>query len=314
MNLIRRSFLAFCFILSSFLTDAFADVSLQIDPLLAIGGVFSPINPDNTEITTGSTTIRVLSTAEDWKLFVTVLEPFRRISDGIELPMQRFHELFPDISDEILNFQPHMLRDKRASANWYELIQDWQPFQEAMQDYLLDTYPPGTYRSHLRFELFNNQNSLLTDAIDITIEFDLRASATVEMLNHDITLQVQFADSLGHGESYLVPIAVRSNTSWVLKLEGSENGAVGPSGQIPLEMISARVDVAPGDEWQGHLPYYEPLQASPMTIASGIAPLPFMITEATVPLQLSCDVPLSIISASYEAQVTLTIETTPEAR
>lgn len=286
---------------------ALAEVGLEVEPLLVIGGAFSGLDPDKSEITVGSTELRVLSTDEDWRLYVTALEPLRRDGDGLELPMQRFRELFPDLPEEIINFQPHKIRERPAGPDWYVLNQDWQPFQEALQDYLQESDPPGTYRSHLRFELLNDEDIPLTGAVDMTIEFDILEGATVELMIREIAIEVRFEGSdAGRGESFLIPVSLRANTSWTLRLRGSEDTS-GESRQMPLEMLSARVDINPEDEWQAHLPDFEPLSQSPLTVASGLAPRPFTIVDVIIPLQLACDVPITMPSGSYSARIEVTV-------
>jgi hypothetical protein len=289
--------------------DALAAVGLQVTPPIVIGGRFSAIDPEKSEITVGSTELRILSTEEDWRLYVTVLEPLRRVSDGLELPVQRFHALFPDLPNELLNFQPHKLLEKAAAPIWYVKEQDWQTFQEALQDYLEETDPPGTYRTYLRFELTNTQDVSLTEPVEISVEFDLLEGATVEFLTSEIVVEVGYEDSdQGHGESFLIPVLVRANTSWELRLRGTEDYINGESGQIPLEMLSARVEPDPEAEWQALLIGFEPLSLIGLAVASGTEPLPFTITEATIPLQFAGDVPSTIHSGSYETDVEVSVQ------
>ena len=289
--------------------DAFAEVGLQVEPEIILGGRFSTMNPDDSEITLGSTEMRVLSTDEDWRLYVTVLEPLRRVRDGFELPVQRFRELFPDIPDELMDFQPHKLKENPAGSEWYVKSQDWQPFQEALQDYLQESDPPGIYRTSLRFELMSHQDTLLTAPVEIEVEFELLESATIEIMTQEIIVEVGFNGSnQGHGESFLIPVLVRSNTSWILKLRGTQEFATNESGQIPLELLSARVDDEPGQEWNAHLLDFEPLSQTPIMVASGLAPEPFSIVETIVPLQFACDVPITVFWGRYFTEIELTIE------
>jgi hypothetical protein len=290
--------------------SAWAEAQLRIDPLTGIAGRFSPLDPGKTEITAGSTRLQVLSPEHDWRLYVTVLAPFRRVSDGLELPTERFSELYPDLPRELSRFLPCKIREGRAAPEWNVVEHDWQRFQRALQDYLLETDPPGVYQSHLQFVLTTEQDSLLADKIDMTLEFELIPCATVEFVEDQIDMTVDYLNSLqGHGESAPIPVLVRSNSPWELALRGTQEQAAGANGQIPLNMVSARVSESASDgTWQTSLPQYQPLSTTPTMVASGAGPIPFAITEALIYVQFAGDVPLAVFSGSYSIELETTVE------
>ena len=292
-------------------SSSLAEPQLQVDPAYTFVGEYCSLMPERSVLTVGETSLRVMSEEHDWQVYLTLMEPLRRVSDGLELPVERFTQFFRDlIPGEIPSFQRYQLTEGEAGTEWHEEEYDWQGLQQGLSDFLLETDPPGRYQTQLRFELTDDTDSTIANPVLVTAEFDLVSAATVELPEPDVAFDVSFAgnQSEGHGESYLVPTVVRANCPWTLSVHSLDAQATGEFGALPPEAIMVRVEISSDGSWQSALPDYLPIEQGRMTAATGYAPPAFTISETIVPLQFSGDVPISVHSGTYDMGFEIIVE------
>ncbi len=289
--------------------SAFGQATLNVEPRFASLGSFAAQDPGSNSLNPGTTVLKINS-RDPWAAYVTLVQPARRLSDNLELPIERIRQLFPDMAD-LCNGLPVRLDYGPGSAEDQTVSYDWQPVQSRIAQYLEPADPPGVYRFIVRMELQDRDGQEISNRVALTTEFSIQPHVAVELSDPSFRFTVEHPGE--PQESDPVYIRILANTSWTLDLTWTgdlvQNGT---DFHIDWSRISWMTGT--GDEWESLLPAYVPVSLAAVTAARGNAPAPFTLTDISIPLQLQVQSDRTTIGGTYESGLRAVIHTEGLAR
>ncbi|MFH1689088.1 MAG: hypothetical protein ABIE42_02485 [Candidatus Eisenbacteria bacterium] len=255
-----------------------------MDPPLVHLGSFSTLEPLESDLVSGTTDIVIIST-EPWWLEVQVAGPIHRISDGLELPMERVPEAYPGIPDEIINLQPYIYNWASGSESPVIISGEWLELSTIVEAYLEPGDPPGTYEAVLFARLLDSDGSPVTGYETLTMQFDVEPWVDLVMTTLP-DYEISVPDGTFEGEGDVVLVSLASNTSWVLSVRGTGDlldeqggGAIGVSAlSVCGEEVGGGITRRP---WRSGC---ETVQLSPTALAAGGEPDPFTVSLVEIPI------------------------------
>lgn len=281
-NLYQIAIAAICFLVSPSL--CFSQVIFEVQPTEILLGQFSAADPIQNGLLPGETTVSI-QYSEPWDLFVTLQEPVRRLSDGLELPLDRIQEIFSDVPPQFANYAPARFDYGPGSAELQEWRYNWQLVQMRLVEFLEQSDPPGIFRTILRLELLARDGAPLADPIQVVFEFEILPWVQISLPGYDLICNVS-DEGIAFSEPY--PVHVRSNAQWDMHVTSSENLIDTENGR-PAELSRLSWMIWQDADWESMLPDFVPVSTSPQHAAHGNSPLPFTIFDAEIPIQIQFD-------------------------
>jgi hypothetical protein len=280
--------------------------SLRIDPPLVDLGAYSAHDYMQTAPSEPSPLIVVQSDAP-WELRVTVLTPPRRINDGLEHPLlDRLEMNLSTLPVELFLYQPFSVESGPGAPAPETLPISIPTWEAVLLRFLEEEDPPGVYRADLRCELTSPGGQPLAPALLASIEFDVEPWLVVERGGPEVTLDVDspgFSTPGGDDEA-IMPVRIRGNTPWQLRVR-TESALVAPGGnRIPLEdRFSDFASVPGGGEWTPLIGAAVPVSELPTRIAEGRPVMPFQAVDVEIPLLLSYELGYSPPVGRYDTRM-----------
>jgi hypothetical protein len=296
---------AFCFLLAS--SSPAAATTLEITPAFMNLGSLSTLDPIDNQLMSGTTTISIQSD-QDWGFEVRLAGPIRLVGGSLALPLERALETHPIVPPEVLNLEPHVLRSGQGDASTQEFARDWLELQSILQEYLTAGDPPGTYEFTILSRLLDTNGAPLTDLVPLTVQFDILPwvdLAEVQLPDFRIPL----ADGASEGESWLVPVTLRTNTGWQLLVAGPgplprQDGVI----EFDLSKLSACAEDFSGPS-QVIRSGCASLSTEPSLVAEGSAPPPFSVATVDIPLKFRFQGDAVIPVGTYGVEVSFRVRT-----
>lgn len=283
-------------------------VLLEIVPRAVDLGRLNPVDPLDSEIQFGRTTVRIFS-ATDWQLEIALASPICRTADGWELP-------HPDpgvttiIPSALFALEPCVVASGDSSASWVAHRLDWVEIGTCLETLLRPESPPGTYAATMLVRLLDTSGSPLLDPIAVAVEFSV--APWVRISDEVPLIEITVDDGEWNGASEGVPTSlfVSGNTAW--RLGAAQAGDVisdlGLAG-IPDPNITALV---PPTELPPGTPAMslgeQVLGPDPIILAEGdpgTSPSA-MVVELPVVIRLESDQPLP--AGSYRAELVFEVD------
>jgi hypothetical protein len=288
---------------------AWSQPTLEIEPRLISLGSFSALSPAENAPNPGTTTIHIHSDVP-WSLQATLIQPMRRVSDNLELPLERVRQYFPDLA-QLCNYVAVQMDYGPGGSDTQVLEFDWQLAQARIAQYLDSADPPGTYRFSVRIELTDRTNEGLAVPINLVVEFTILPYVALSLPNPNITVQVEELGQAAESDVYYV--TVKSNTAWVLDMQMG-SGPAHVKGPYQLDGNQVMWQVGSGDDWETYLPMYIPVGAGTAVAARGSAPPPLTLSEAVIPFQLKVQTDRITIAGTYSADIKFGVHADDPAR
>lgn len=287
----------------------FGQATLEIEPRFAALGSFSAQNPGGNLLNSGTTTFRI-SCQEPWSLYVTLVQPARRLSDNLELPLERVRQLFPDLAP-LCGYSPLRLDYGSGNAEVQTVSYDWQPVQARIAQYLDEADPPGVYRFSVRAEVQNREGVTTSNRVVLVTEFTVLPQMDVELVNPNLLITVEHPGEPEESDPWYV--MVRANSGWVLELNWGGD-LVQAAADFRIDRTRISWLVAAGDDWESLLPAYTPVGPGPVTAARGGAPPPFTMSEAVIPLHLRVETDPATVAGVYATGLKVALHADDPAR
>jgi hypothetical protein len=266
---------------------------LTIEPRLVSLGSFSAQNPGSNQLNPGTTTVRI-SSANPWSLYVTLVQPPRRLSDNLELPLERVQQLFPDLS-QLCGYIPVRLDYGPGESDEQVISYDWQVAQSRIAEYLDEADPPGIYCFTVRVELQARDSTSMGSGILLVTEFTVQPRVEIELISSDWVVPVEHPGE--PAESEPMYLRVRSNCAWALEMIWG--GDLYTRGGFRLERDRLTWRVEPGQDWQSMAPDYVPFRSGAVVAAHGSAPPAFTLAEVEIPFQLRVATDRVTVAGNY---------------
>ena len=284
--------------------SGWSQTSFDVQPRYAYLGSFSAQQPGNSNVNSGITTLSI-SSVDAWQVTATLIQPARRLSDNLELPLDRVRQLFPDLAP-LCNYLPVRLDYGSGDRQTQTVSFGWDVVETRVEQYLDEADPPGRYRFAVRLELDGREGTVLAPAVTVVTEFDILPMTEVEVVSAGWMVEVDPPGQMAESDPYFV--RVRSNCAWSLDAAwGGDLKCLSGDHQLDCRRISWQAES--GDEWQSLIPAYSPVSRSDITVARGSAPAPFTMTEVEVPLQIRVDTDRGTVAGSYTTDVRFAIHT-----
>jgi hypothetical protein len=283
--------------------------TLDVDPQLARLGSFSAQNMAGSAPNLGTTTMRVQS-AEPWILYVRLAQPIRRVTDNLELPIERVRQYFPDLSD-FCAYNPVRLESGTGGAREQILEYHWQLVEDRISQFLDPADPPGTYRFSVTVDLQGTEAVSRGHAVTMVMEFTVLPQVSVELVNPNFDCTVDPPGLPSESEPYYV--LVRGNAPWVLEMQfGGELTRGDAGGELNRDRLMWQVGA--GSDWESYLPAYTSVGSGAVVAARGASPPPFTLVEALIPLQFRVETASTTLAGIYGSEVKFTVRADPTAR
>jgi hypothetical protein len=281
----------------------FSQVIFEVQPPEILLGQFSAADPIQNGLLPGETTVSIQS-SEPWELFVTLQEPVRRLSDGLELPLERIQEIFADVPPQLMNFAPARFDYGPGSTELQEWHYDWQLVQMRLVEFLVRSDPPGIFRTVLQLDLLARDGAQLAQPIQVVFEFEILPWVLISLPDYDLICSVS---DEGDAFSEPYPVHVSSNAQWDMQVTCSENLSDIDSDRF-AELSRLSWMIWQGADWESMLPDFVPVLTTPQLAAHGNAPPPFTIFEADIPIQTHFDNMGFLYSGNFGTDFTFNIQ------
>jgi len=285
-----------------------SQATLDVEPRFVSLGSFSAQNPADDALNPGTTTLRITSPVP-WSVYVTLVQPARRLSDNVELPVERVRQLFPDMA-QLCSYVPVLLDHGSGGNEAQTLSFDWQLAQTRIAQFLEEADPPGTYRFSVKFDVRNPDVPGTPPGIVVTTEFVILPVVEIDLITPNWALEVDQPGEPAESDPYFV--RVRSNCAWALEaMWGGDLIQVGGQGRIDHSLASW--SVGGGDEWQSLIPSYTPVSLVSLLVARGSAPPPFSLAEAEIPFQLRVETAPNTLAGGYSTDARFAVHMDEES-
>ena len=253
--------------------------------------------------------MRVLS-GEPWNLYVRLAQPIRRVSDNLELPIERVRQFFPDLS-EFCAYTPVRLESGNGGTRDQVIEYHWQLVEDRISQFLDPADPPGMYRFSVTVELQGSDAISRGHAVTMVMEFTVLPQVSVELVNPNFDCTVDPPGLPSESEPYYV--LVRGNAPWVLEMQfGGELTRGDAGGELNRDRLMWQVGA--GSDWESYLPAYTPVGSGAVVAARGSSPPPFTLVEALIPLQFRVETASTTLAGIYGSEVKFTVRADPTAR
>lgn len=247
-------------------------------------GQFSAIDIAQSNLYPGELVV-TLNSPDAWDLIVTLQQPIARIPDGLELPVSRALQLFPDLPPDFANYSPVRFDYGPGAEGLQEFSHEWLLLQQRIELFLEESDPPGLYQTRLEFALHQRDGQRLAPPVQLTAEFEILPWVQMSLPNDP--LQCLVSDG-GGIPSDPYPVHVRSNSAWELSLTClSDLSDVEESRIIPMSQLYWLLWA--GYDWESYVQTFEQVTPSQFRAAFAPAPQPFSVFDAEIPLQIQVE-------------------------
>lgn len=292
-------------------TNSSAQVPFECTTPEIVLGSFSATDPSDNLWTAGATQFRFQSEIP-WELVGRLTEPVRRVSDGLELPMERVRTLFHDVGEEFASFEYFVIDYGQGLVLENQAVEfGWEVLQLRVADFIEAGDPPGVYRTTVDFALRDRVGERISDRLIVLFEFEILSWIEVELPQAGLQLIVTDQNLPAHADP--LSIQVRSNAAWQFRLTWSSDLIDLISG----ETIATRfVDwkIAANEGYQTLIPDFVPVSIVSVEVASADAPEPFSISEMSIPVEIQCDALGLMAGGNYGADFSADVSVFEEVR
>jgi hypothetical protein len=286
-----------------------AETALNVEPQLVSLGSFLAQDEGGSNLNPGVSTVRVFST-EAWNLNVTLTQPARRLSDNLELPLERVRQVFPDLAP-LCGYQSVRLDYGPGNPDPQTLTYDWHVMQARLAQYLDKSDPPGLYRFSVNLEIQSRDNQTNSHQVPIMVEFTVLPYVEVVVPDPNFTVTVEHPGEPSQSDP--VYVVVRSNCAWTLEI-GCMGYLMHSNTLYWMDTNSLSWLVGSGDEWETMIPSFTPAQRTMVLAARGRAPAPFTENEVEIPLQLQAQTEHTTVEGTYSAEIRFAVHSEDPAR